>query len=96
MNCPNCGMPVSPEDRFCGECGTDLTKSKPVGVSGCGVEGSFVREDSGWSWFFAAATGLDFVRSVPHSPQKRSSGLTGIPQFGQFIIGPSLFTFHFS
>lgn len=30
MCCPNCGTPVGPDDRFCGECGTDLTKSKPV------------------------------------------------------------------
>ncbi|GEP83637.1 Acyl-CoA cholesterol acyltransferase [Staphylococcus piscifermentans] len=30
MYCPNCGTPVGPDDRFCGECGTDLTKSKPV------------------------------------------------------------------
>ncbi len=33
MYCPNCGAPVSADDRFCGECGTDLTKSKPVAAS---------------------------------------------------------------
>ncbi|MBO1198433.1 zinc-ribbon domain-containing protein [Staphylococcus simiae] len=25
MKCPNCGQPVSPDDAFCGECGTKLT-----------------------------------------------------------------------
>lgn len=25
MNCPNCGQPVSPDDAFCGECGTKLS-----------------------------------------------------------------------
>ncbi|MEL0537312.1 zinc-ribbon domain-containing protein [Staphylococcus debuckii] len=33
MYCPNCGAPVGPDDRFCGECGTDLTKSKPVAAT---------------------------------------------------------------
>ncbi len=33
MHCPNCGAPVGPDDRFCGECGTDLTKSKPVAAA---------------------------------------------------------------
>jgi hypothetical protein len=25
MNCPNCSKPISPEDKFCGHCGYDLT-----------------------------------------------------------------------
>lgn len=33
MYCPNCGAPVGPDDRFCGECGTDLIKSKPVATT---------------------------------------------------------------
>jgi len=24
MNCPNCNKPISPEDKFCGNCGYDL------------------------------------------------------------------------
>ncbi len=25
MNCPNCGTKIQPEDKFCGECGADLS-----------------------------------------------------------------------
>lgn len=25
LKCPNCGLEISPEDRFCLKCGTDLT-----------------------------------------------------------------------
>lgn len=27
MNCPNCGAKITPEDRFCGECGTPLNQN---------------------------------------------------------------------
>lgn len=33
MNCPNCGAPVEHDDRFCGECGTDLTQHAAVSSS---------------------------------------------------------------
>ena len=30
MKCPNCSAQVFEEDKFCGECGQDLTKMKPL------------------------------------------------------------------
>lgn len=30
MKCPKCGAPVEQDDRFCGECGIDLTKVSAV------------------------------------------------------------------
>lgn len=30
MKCPNCGAQVFEEDKFCGECGQDLTKMDPL------------------------------------------------------------------
>jgi S1-C subfamily serine protease len=30
MNCPNCNKPISPEDRFCGNCGYDLKTKENI------------------------------------------------------------------
>ena len=31
MYCPSCGAPTTPDDRFCGACGTSVLPSAAVG-----------------------------------------------------------------
>ena len=36
ITCPNCGSPVAPGERFCGECGTDVTAARQQAASDAG------------------------------------------------------------
>ena len=56
MKCPNCDFESPPEMRFCGMCGTSLTRTcpecqfvNPVNYQFCGMCGTLLRQDEGVS-----------------------------------------------